>query len=201
MITHEIQPNLRLFELSQITSSFFFSSRAPWQPSATLISKDLEKSWGLPLFHKSSAFKSACLNMAQSEVPEVWLWTTPRSQYGRLVGTDRSREESEKSPCASLKHTHFPFSAGNSHRIHTFHCIFTLSTLFKSLSQEDVQSKALSLRRGAEHSRVEPREEAEEGELRRVADLLPQSVFLQGALIKGTRARLWHPEQTGWVCH
>lgn len=68
-----------------------------------------------------------------------------------------------------------------------------------------MQSKASSWGREAERSRVEPREEVgEEGEDREaggVADLLPQSVFLQGALIKGTRARLWHPEQTGWVCH
>lgn len=33
------------------------------------------------------------------------------------------------------------------------------------------------------------------------ADLLLQSVFLQGVLIKGARARLWHPEQTGWARH
>lgn len=54
-----------------------------------------------------------------------------------------------------------------------------------------MQSKASSWGREAERSRVEPREEVgEEREAGGVADLLPQSVFLQGALIKGTRARL-----------
>ncbi|CAB1427005.1 unnamed protein product [Pleuronectes platessa] len=65
--------------------------RASWQPSATLISKDLEKSWGLPLLLKSLAFKSACLNMAQSEVSEVWLWTTPPSQHRRGTGCPNQR--------------------------------------------------------------------------------------------------------------
>lgn len=163
MITHEIQPNLRLFELSQITSSVFFSSRAPWQPSATLISKDLEKSWGLPLFLKSPAFKSACLNMAQSKVPEVWLWTTAPSQYRRGTGRNRQKQRGKwreflrliKTYTLSVlcrEFTQNPYISLNFH---------SLLTLFKSLSREDVQSKALSLGREAEHSRVEPREEGE----------------------------------------
>lgn len=54
-----------------------------------------------------------------------------------------------------------------------------------------MQSKASSWGRGAERSRVESREEElRGGDSQRVADLLPQSVFLQGALIKGARARL-----------
>lgn len=67
MITHEIQPNLALFELSQITSSVFFvffvpapppfSGGAPRQPSATLISKDLEKSWGAASLPQVSDFQ------------------------------------------------------------------------------------------------------------------------------------------------
>lgn len=116
MITHEIQPNLALFELSQITSSVSpphtppLSSSAPWQPSATLISKDLEESWGLPLFLKSPSFQVRLFERGAERGPRGLALdadTFPPLD-GRLVDSD-----STQSPCASLKRTHSLRSAGN----------------------------------------------------------------------------------------
>lgn len=66
MITHEIQPNLMLFEPHQITSTLHSLSLA------ALISKDLERSRGLLPF----TFNLACLNVSQNEVPSFTVDST-----------------------------------------------------------------------------------------------------------------------------
>lgn len=103
--------------------------------------------------------------MAQSEVPEVWLWTTPPSQHRRGTGWHRQKQRGKQRESLRLiktytlsahcgEFTQKPYVSLNFH---------SLLTLFKSLSREDVQSKASSWGRGAERSRVEPREEGEGG--------------------------------------
>lgn len=98
MITHEIQPNLRLFELSQITSSVFFF----FFSLAALISEDLVKK-KIKKLGAASLPQVACFQVSlfehgtERKVPEVWFWTTPPSQY-RLVDTDRKRRDRVPAP-------------------------------------------------------------------------------------------------------
>lgn len=200
MITHEIQPNLALFEPSQITSSVFFFFFSPAElPGSPLLPSSLR------IWRKVGGCLSSSSRRLSSQL--VWTWHRARSQRSGsgqrhlpstdewLVDTDRNRESLRLIKTYTLSALCREFSQ-NPYVSLNFH---SLLTLFKSLSREDVQSKVSSWGREAERSRVEPREEG--GGSRGVADLLPQSVFRQGALIKGTQARLWHPEQTGWVCH
>lgn len=169
MITHEIQPNLRLFELSQITSSVFFLAPAeltgsPLLPSSLRIWREKLGAASPP---QVACFQVSLFEHGTERGPRgLALDNATFHQYrrGTVVDTDRNREEQHRESLRLIKtytlsvlcreFTQNPYVSLNFH---------SLLTLFKSLSREDVQSKASSWGREAERSRVEPREEGERG--------------------------------------
>lgn len=120
MITHEIQPNLALFELSQITSSvppphtppllLLSPAALPGSPLLPSSPRIWRKVGGCLSSSSLRLFKSACLNVAQSE--------SQRSGSGHrhhlpITRPATSRHRQKQSPRASLKPTHSLRSAGN----------------------------------------------------------------------------------------